>query len=189
MPVLLFFFLVLPTLSLGQNLPNGFKCEDLIDFANGTVSPNRGTSGPVKKPNPKDAYGASLLAYDIELCRRIDRKEITVKEFNVLQAEKVRQLTSEKQKAAVEQKANIKPKHIAPDQPPQLQDLARRESWMLWDIDDRTGKMYPVNSYSSEKECKAYAHPAGIGGYTLRTCFPSDFDPRPRNEVILKHTK
>lgn len=118
----------------GQNLPNGFKCEDLINFANGTVSPNRGTSGPVRKPNPKDAYGASLLAYDIELCRRLERKEITVKEFNFLQAEKVRQLTSEKQKAAVEQKANIKPGQVVPDQPPQLQDSARRERWMLWDM-------------------------------------------------------
>ena len=168
-------FLFLPSLISAQNLPNGFKCEDLINFANGRLPPN------ARKPQPKDQYGAALLAYDIQMCGRLQRREITVDQFNALQAAKLRELTNEKQQANGRAEGHTRSASTVGGFNP-------TDRWMLWDIDDRTGKMYPVNSYSSEKECKAYAHPAGILGYTLRTCFPSDFDPRPRNELILKHT-
>lgn len=96
-PTLIFFLLLLPALAIGQKLPGGFNCEDLIDFSNGRISPNRQTSILVRQPQPKDAFGAALLSYDTELCRRLLRKEITVAEFNAAHAEKVLQLTSARQ--------------------------------------------------------------------------------------------
>jgi hypothetical protein len=124
--ILILLCLLSPGLAVAQNLPNGFHCEDLIDFANGKASPNRSASGPARKPNPKDKYGAALLAYDIQLCRRLKRKEITVAQFNVLQAEKLRQLTSEKQKGLSAQQANTTPKRDLTEPSPPIQQSMTR---------------------------------------------------------------
>src|SRR5262245_46257027 len=94
--VLILVVLLVPGLSLAQNLPNEFTCEDLIDYTNGKVSSAR------KQPQPKNQYDRALLEYDVQLCRRLQRKEITVAEFNSMQATKLRELTEAKRKAEAE---------------------------------------------------------------------------------------
>jgi hypothetical protein len=69
-------------------------------------------------------------------------------------------------------------------------------AWVLWDIDDRTGKMYPVGTYATEKACKDNERPATritVSNLTpeqtdklypqnknMRSCFIETFDPWPR---------
>lgn len=108
--ILAFIFILLlgPSLSLAQNLPNGFTCEDLLNAYR-------------RKPQPKDQYEAALLAYDTDLCRRLGRKEITVAEFNVLQAAKLSELTEAKRKAPAQ------PKRDAIDQQLEVLNQQRRQ--------------------------------------------------------------
>ncbi len=99
--------LVIPCVAFAQKLPPGFTCQDLIDTSEGKVS--RSTDGgrtyfPIKKPQPKNAFGAALLSHDTQLCYRLSRGEITIDQFNALHDEKDHQLRGEIEKVLVERK-------------------------------------------------------------------------------------
>jgi hypothetical protein len=104
--LLIVLILSLPSLSLAQKL-GGFTCQDLIETSEGKLS--RSTDGggsyfPIKKPQPKNAFGAALLSHDTQLCYRLSRGEITVDQFNALHDEKFHQLQGEREKVLVERK-------------------------------------------------------------------------------------
>lgn len=105
--LLILLILSLPNLSLAQKLPAGFTCQDLIDTSEGKVS--RSTDGgrtyvPIKRPQPRDAFGVALLSHDTQLCFRLSRGEITVDQFNALHDEKFQKLRGERERVLVERK-------------------------------------------------------------------------------------
>jgi hypothetical protein len=100
-------FLLSVSLSFAQKLPGNFTCQDLIESADGKVS--RTTDGgrtyvPIKVPRPGDAAGYSMLTYTTLQCRRLSSGEISLSEFDTLNAEKARQLQNDRQKTAIERR-------------------------------------------------------------------------------------
>ncbi len=97
-------FLFFALRSLAQDLGNGFTCQDLIDSAAGKAS--RSTDGgktyvPVRKPQPRDRYGAELLAHDTYNCQRLQRGEISFGQFTAERAERANRLQDERQREAL----------------------------------------------------------------------------------------
>jgi hypothetical protein len=93
------------SLSFAQRLPGNFTCQDLIDHADGKVS--RSTDGgqtyvPINVPRPRSASGHAMLTYSSLQCRRLARGEISVSEFDALNAEKALQLKNEDHKLQIE---------------------------------------------------------------------------------------
>jgi hypothetical protein len=100
--------LLLPSVVFGQKLPRNFTCQDLIDSADGKASrSNDGgrTYVPINAPRPRDNFGQALLDHDTYFCRKLQRGEIDVNEFDARHAEKVHQLSLEREKALAHRRA------------------------------------------------------------------------------------
>jgi hypothetical protein len=89
MLILFILLLLLPSVSAAQvALPNGLTCTDLIAYADSRPG--------ARTPNPKDPYDQAQLQYATQLCRKLGRKEIDAREFNVLFKAKQDQLMAQK---------------------------------------------------------------------------------------------
>jgi hypothetical protein len=90
-----------------QKLPGNTTCQDMVDSADGKMSrTNDGgkTYVPISVPRPTSPEGYAIMTHMTLQCRRLLKGEISVSEFDALNAEKYRQVHNDHQKVLAEQR-------------------------------------------------------------------------------------